>query len=152
SDSRRAGADRDCTERRERALPRDEAREARPPSPPSGHAAPAGGSVTEEYPKSWPDRSAENVLAAQREPEPEPAPVADPELAPAPEPAPELEALPLPEPDEELPESAPEPAQEEEAEVEPAAEHAAGDIVIPEDVTLLEGEVGPTQRLVAIVV
>src|SRR5262249_35152578 len=119
-----------------------------------GHAAPAGGSVTEEYPKSWPDRSAENVLAAQPEPEPEPepAPVAAPELAPAPDAGPELEALPWPDPDEALPESAPERAQEEEAEVEAAAEHAAGDIVIPEDVTLLEGEVGPTQRLVAIVV
>jgi 6,7-dimethyl-8-ribityllumazine synthase len=56
---------------------------------------------------------------------------------------------------------APEPAREPaEPELEPlpdeaeasAAEHAAGDIEIPDDVDVLEGEAGPTRRLVAVVV
>ena len=46
----------------------------------------------------------------------------------------------------------PEPAAEPEAEQTPAAEHAAGDIEIPDDVDVLEGEAGPTRRLVAVVV
>jgi 6,7-dimethyl-8-ribityllumazine synthase len=55
---------------------------------------------------------------------------------------------------------APEPAIEPEPELEPfpdeaeapGAEHAAGDIEIPDDVDVLEGEAGPTRRLVAVVV
>jgi 6,7-dimethyl-8-ribityllumazine synthase len=84
--------------------------------------------VTERHSESWPDRSSESVVA----PEPEPVPELDPE----------------PEP-EEMPQ--PEPAEAEEA-PEPAAEHAAGDIDIPDDVDVLEGEAGPTRRLVAVVV
>jgi 6,7-dimethyl-8-ribityllumazine synthase len=61
-------------------------------------------------------------------------------MAPEPEPAvePELEPLPAADP--------------EEGEAPPAAEHAAGDIDIPDDVDVLEGEAGPTRRLVAIVI
>jgi 6,7-dimethyl-8-ribityllumazine synthase len=90
--------------------------------------------VTEEPRQSWPERSSENVLA----PEPEP----EPRLEPAPEPAPEPEPV--------APEEAPDlpPA----AAVVAAAEHAVGDVEIPEDVDVLEGEAGPTRRLVAIVV
>jgi 6,7-dimethyl-8-ribityllumazine synthase len=87
--------------------------------------------LTEQHPERWPDRSSENVLA----PEPEPAP--EPELEPQPEPQPE-----------EKPQ--PEPAEEDAS--QPAAEHAAGDIEIPDDVDVLEGEAGPTRRLVAVVV
>jgi 6,7-dimethyl-8-ribityllumazine synthase len=55
---------------------------------------------------------------------------------------------------------APEPGAEPEPELETqpdeaeasAAEHAAGDIEIPDDVDVLEGEAGPTRRLVAVVV
>ena len=83
--------------------------------------------MTEQQPERWPDRSSENVLA--------------------PEPEPELEPQPEPEPDEE-PEI--EPADEDAA--KPAAEHAAGDVDIPDDVDVLEGEAGPTRRLVAVVV
>jgi 6,7-dimethyl-8-ribityllumazine synthase len=79
--------------------------------------------VTEQRPEAWPDRSSENVVA--------------------PEPEPELEPEPVPVPAEE-------PAEAEES--APVAEHAAGDIEIPEDVDVLEGEAGPTRRLVAIVV
>jgi 6,7-dimethyl-8-ribityllumazine synthase len=85
--------------------------------------------VTEQQPETWPDRSSESVVA----PEPEP------ELEPQPEPEPEPEEEPQPEPAEE---EAP----------QPAAEHAAGDIDIPDDVDVLEGEAGPTRRLVAVVV
>jgi 6,7-dimethyl-8-ribityllumazine synthase len=81
--------------------------------------------VTEQRPEAWPDRSSENVVAPEPEPEPEP----------------ELEPEPVP---------AEEPAEAEES--APVAEHAAGDIEIPEDVDVLEGEAGPTRRLVAIVV
>jgi 6,7-dimethyl-8-ribityllumazine synthase len=61
-------------------------------------------------------------------------------MAPEPEPAvePELEPVPAAEPEQE--------------EAPPAAEHAAGDIDIPDDVDVLEGEAGPTRRLVAIVI
>ncbi len=79
--------------------------------------------MTEQRPEAWPDRSSENVVA------------------PEPEPEPELESEPVP---------AEEPAEAEES--APVAEHAAGDIDIPEDVDVLEGEAGPTRRLVAIVV
>jgi len=75
--------------------------------------------VTEQRPEAWPDRSSENVVAPEPEPEPEPVPEE-------------------------------EPAEAEES--APVAEHAAGDIEIPEDVDVLEGEAGPTRRLVAIVV
>ena len=88
--------------------------------------------MTEQRPEPWPDRSSENVVA--REPEPVPELEAEPE----PELAPELEPVPDAEPDE--------------VESPPAAEHAAGDIEIPDDVDVLEGEAGPTRRLVAIVV
>jgi 6,7-dimethyl-8-ribityllumazine synthase len=82
----------------------------------------------------WPDRSQENVLAPiEREREPEVEGEAPPEL----------EALPAAEP-------APEP---EPAEAAPrSAQHAAGDIEIPDDIDVLEGEAGPTRRLVAVVV
>jgi len=93
--------------------------------------------VTEPRQEAWPDRSAENVVA----PEPQPAPEPELEAEPEPEPAPELEPVPDAEPEE-----------IEEAEPPPAAEHAAGDIEIPEDVDVLEGEAGPTRRLVAVVV
>ncbi len=75
--------------------------------------------MTEQRPEAWPDRSSENVVAPEPEPEPEPVPEE-------------------------------EPAEAEES--APVAEHAAGDIEIPEDVDVLEGEAGPTRRLVAIVV
>jgi 6,7-dimethyl-8-ribityllumazine synthase len=88
--------------------------------------------VTEQRPEPWPDRSSENVVA--REPEPVPELEAEPE----PELAPELEPVPDAEP--------------EEVDLPPAAEHAAGDIEIPDDVDVLEGEAGPTRRLVAVVV
>jgi 6,7-dimethyl-8-ribityllumazine synthase len=78
--------------------------------------------VTEQRPEAWPDRSLENVV------EPEPEPELEPELEPVPDTQPEGEASP------------------------PEAEHTAGDIEIPDDVDLLEGEAGPTRRLVAIVV
>lgn len=61
-------------------------------------------------------------------------------MAPEPEPPVEQELEPVP---------AAEPEREEEP---PAAEHAAGDIDIPDDVDVLEGEAGPTRRLVAIVI
>jgi 6,7-dimethyl-8-ribityllumazine synthase len=94
--------------------------------------------VTEQQSHGWPDRSAESV--AVPEPEAVPEPAAQPEQGPEPEPAaePELEAVPAAEPEEEEPARAP--------------EHAAGDIEIPDDVDVLEGEAGPTRRLVAIVV
>jgi 6,7-dimethyl-8-ribityllumazine synthase len=84
--------------------------------------------MSEDYPRGWPDRSSENVLAP--EPQPEPMPRIEP--APEPEPVPP-------------PEEAPEPPPV-------AAEHAAGDVAIPEDVDVLEGEAGPTRRPIAIVV
>jgi 6,7-dimethyl-8-ribityllumazine synthase len=92
--------------------------------------------VTQETSQGWPDRSAENVLAPEPEPEAEAVSAAEPEPKPEPEPQPELEAVPLEEP---------EPAEE-------PHEHAAGDIDIPDDVDVLEGEAGPTRRLVAVVV
>ena len=95
--------------------------------------------MTEPRQEAWPDRSAENVVAPEPQPAPEPELEAEPE--PEPEPAPELEPVPDAEPEE-----------IEEAEPPPAAEHAAGDIEIPEDVDVLEGEAGPTRRLVAVVV
>jgi 6,7-dimethyl-8-ribityllumazine synthase len=88
----------------------------------------------------------ENVVAPEPEPLPEPAPEPEPEPEPEPhpepEPKPELEPQPEPEP----------PAEPEPEEPAPAAEHAAGDIEIPDDVDVLEGEAGPTRRLVAVVV
>jgi 6,7-dimethyl-8-ribityllumazine synthase len=92
--------------------------------------------VTEQRPEPWPDRSSENVVA--REPEPVPELEAEAEAEPEPELAPELEPVPDAEPDE--------------VDLPPAAEHAAGDIEIPDDVDVLEGEAGPTRRLVAVVV
>ena len=87
--------------------------------------------MTEHHPERWPDRSSENVLAPDPEPELEPEPQPEPE--PEPDEAPQYE-----------------PAEEDAA--QPAAEHAAGDIDIPDDVDVLEGEAGPTRRLVAVVV
>lgn len=92
--------------------------------------------MTEQRPETWPDRSSENVVA--REPDPVPELEAEPEPEPEPELAPELEPVPDAEP--------------EEVDLPPAAEHAAGDIEIPDDVDVLEGEAGPTRRLVAVVV
>jgi 6,7-dimethyl-8-ribityllumazine synthase len=90
--------------------------------------------VTEQRPEPWPDRSSENVVAR----EPEPVPELEAEAEPEPELAPELEPVPDAEP--------------EEVDLPPAAEHAGGDIEIPDDVDVLEGEAGPTRRLVAVVV
>lgn len=90
--------------------------------------------MTEQRPEPWPDRSSENVVAR----EPEPVPELEAEAEPEPELAPELEPVPDAEP--------------EEVDLPPAAEHAAGDIEIPDDVDVLEGEAGPTRRLVAVVV
>ena len=122
--------------------------------------------MTEEYPKSWPDRSAENVLApdpvpaAEPLPEPpaRPEPLPEPLPVPGPEPEPEVEAVALPEPAEAVPE--PEVDDEEDVEdgdtpapaIAPVAEHAPGELAIPDEVGVLEGEAGPTNRLVAIVV
>jgi 6,7-dimethyl-8-ribityllumazine synthase len=92
--------------------------------------------VTEQRPEPLPDRSSENVVA--REPEPVPELEAEAEAEPEPELAPELEPVPDAEP--------------EEVDLPPAAEHAGGDIEIPDDVDVLEGEAGPTRRLVALVV
>jgi 6,7-dimethyl-8-ribityllumazine synthase len=50
-----------------------------------------------------------------------------------------------------LPDPAPEPAPELEA-VEPPRQHAAGDIDVPDDVDVLEGEAQPLRRPIAIVV
>jgi 6,7-dimethyl-8-ribityllumazine synthase len=83
--------------------------------------------LTEQHPERWPDRSSENVLAPDPELEPQPEPEAEPDDEPQLEPA-------------------------EEDVAQPAAEHAAGDIDIPDDVDVLEGEAGPTRRLVAVVV
>jgi 6,7-dimethyl-8-ribityllumazine synthase len=90
--------------------------------------------VTEQRPEPLPDRSSENVVAR----EPEPVPELEAEAEPEPELAPELEPVPDAEP--------------EEVDLPPAAEHAGGDIEIPDDVDVLEGEAGPTRRLVAVVV
>jgi len=101
--------------------------------------------MTQENEQDWPDRSRENVLAAEPEAQPEAEVAPEPELEPEPadDAQSELEAVPAAEPE-------PEPEPEEEA---PAAtQHAAGDIEIPDDVDVLEGEAGPTRRLVAVVV
>ena len=98
--------------------------------------------MTQGTSPGWPDRSSDNVLA----PEPEPDPVAEaaPEPEPEPEPDPGAEAQPVSEP---VPEEEPEPEERPRA-----VEHAPGDIEIPDDVDVLEGEAGPTRRLVAVVV
>jgi 6,7-dimethyl-8-ribityllumazine synthase len=93
--------------------------------------------VSERYAGDWPDRSSSSESVVT----PEPEPALEPE--PAVEPAPDAEPVPEPEPEAE-PAAAEEPA--------PAEQHAAGDIDIPDDVDVLEGEAGPTRRLVAIVV
>lgn len=90
--------------------------------------------MTQGTSQGWPDRSAENVLAP--EPEAEAVPAAEPEPESEAERQPELEAVPVEE-----------PALEEEP-----RQHAAGDLEIPDDVDVLEGEAGPTRRLVAVVV
>jgi 6,7-dimethyl-8-ribityllumazine synthase len=104
--------------------------------------------VTQGTSQGWPDRSSENVLAPEPEPEPdsvaEAAPEPDPAAEAAPEPEPEAEAQPDLEP---VPEVEPEPDERPRA-----VEHAPGDIEIPDDVDVLEGEAGPTRRLVAVVV
>jgi 6,7-dimethyl-8-ribityllumazine synthase len=99
--------------------------------------------VTQGTSEGWPDRSSENVLAPEPEAQAEAAPASEPEPEPQAEPEaqPELEAVPAEEA--EPVEEAPAPA---------AVEHAAGDIEIPDDVDVLEGEAGPTRRLVAIVI
>ena len=97
--------------------------------------------MSDRYPGEWPDRSSSSESVVTPEPEPEPA--LEPE--PAVEPAPAREVEPVPEPEPEA-----EPAAAEER--SPAEQHAAGDIDIPDDVDVLEGEAGPTRRLVAVVV
>jgi 6,7-dimethyl-8-ribityllumazine synthase len=98
--------------------------------------------VTQGTSEGWPDRSSENVLAPEPEAQAEAAPASEPEPEPPAEPEaqPELEAVPAAEPE---PVEEPAPV---------AVEHAAGDIEIPDDVDVLEGEAGPTRRLVAIVI
>jgi 6,7-dimethyl-8-ribityllumazine synthase len=98
--------------------------------------------VTQGTSEGWPDRSSENVLAPEPEAQAEAAPASEPEPEPPAEPEaqPELEAVPATEPE---PVEEPAPV---------AVEHAAGDIEIPDDVDVLEGEAGPTRRLVAIVI
>jgi 6,7-dimethyl-8-ribityllumazine synthase len=97
--------------------------------------------VTQGTSEGWPDRSSENVLAPEPEAAAVPASEPEPEPQAEPEPQSELEAVPAEEP---------EPVEEAPAPV--AVEHAAGDIEIPDDVDVLEGEAGPTRRLVAIVI
>jgi 6,7-dimethyl-8-ribityllumazine synthase len=95
--------------------------------------------VSDRYPGDWPDRSSSSESVVT----PEPERALEPEPAVEPVPAPDVEPVPEPEPDAE-PAAAEEPA--------PVEQHAAGDIDIPDDVDVLEGEAGPTRRLVAIVV
>jgi 6,7-dimethyl-8-ribityllumazine synthase len=95
-----------------------------------------------DYPREWPDRSSSSENAIAPEPGLEPV-----EPAPSPAPLPTLEAEPVAEPE---PALEPDPAAVEEPAL--AAQHAAGDIDIPDDVDVLEGEAGPTRRLVAVVV
>jgi 6,7-dimethyl-8-ribityllumazine synthase len=111
--------------------------------------------VTQEQQPGWPDRSRENVLAPEPEPEPEAqvAPEPEPEEAEPAAPEPEPDAEPAAQPElEAVPAEEPEPVPEPEEEAPRAAEHGAGDIEIPDDVDVLEGEAGPTRRLVAVVV
>jgi 6,7-dimethyl-8-ribityllumazine synthase len=93
-----------------------------------------------DYPREWPDRSASSENAIAPEPELEP-------VEPTPSPLPTLEAEAVAEPE---PALEPDPAAVEEPAL--AVQHAAGDIDIPDDVDVLEGEAGPTRRLVAVVV
>jgi 6,7-dimethyl-8-ribityllumazine synthase len=79
--------------------------------------------VSSQLPDRWPG---EEVTPALRPPHPEEPAEVEAEAAPA------LEAEPDPEPE--------------------ARQHAPGDIDIPDDVDVLEGEAGPTRRAVAIVV
>ena len=89
--------------------------------------------MSDRYPGEWPDRSSSSESVVTPEPERALEPAPEPDAEPVPEPEPEAE-----------PAAAEEPA--------PAEQHAAGDIDIPDDVDVLEGEAGPTRRLVAIVV
>jgi 6,7-dimethyl-8-ribityllumazine synthase len=89
--------------------------------------------VSDRYPGEWPDRSSSSESVVTPEPERALEPAPEPDAEPVPEPEPEAE-----------PAAAEEPA--------PAEQHAAGDIDIPDDVDVLEGEAGPTRRLVAVVV
>jgi 6,7-dimethyl-8-ribityllumazine synthase len=87
--------------------------------------------VTEEAPRPAAPSDAEPVAepeAAAAQPAPEPEPEAPPRSEP------DLQPVPAAEPE-------PEPAQ-----------HAAGELEIPDDVDVLEGEAGPTRRLIAVVV
>jgi 6,7-dimethyl-8-ribityllumazine synthase len=99
-------------------------------------------------------------VAVEQEPEPEPEPEAEPEPAAQPEPEPVV-VVPLPvEPEEEEPaqpeeEPALEPAAEEEPPPlapAPPAEHAPGELAVPEGTELLEGSPNGFRRTVAIVV
>jgi 6,7-dimethyl-8-ribityllumazine synthase len=105
--------------------------------------------MTQGTSEGWPDRSSENVLAPEPEAEAEATPVPEAEAAPVPEAEPEPDPEPEPEP-EQQPELEAVPVEEPER--EERREHAAGDIEIPDDVDVLEGEAGPTRRLVAVVV
>jgi 6,7-dimethyl-8-ribityllumazine synthase len=85
--------------------------------------------VSSQMPDRWPGDDATPALRPPHPEEPaeveaEAAPALEPESAPGPEPEPEPEAR----------------------------QHAPGDIDIPDDVDVLEGEVGPTRRSVAVVV
>ena len=97
--------------------------------------------MTQGTSEGWPDRSSENVLAPEPEAEAAPVPEAEPEPEPSPSPSRAAGAR-----------GGSGGGARARAEPEPRAEHAAGDIEIPDDVDVLEGEAGPTRRLVAVVV
>jgi 6,7-dimethyl-8-ribityllumazine synthase len=77
-----------------------------------------------DYPERWPNDAAERVAAT----EPVIEPIVDPAVADEP------------------------PAADGAAPVTSEPQHAAGDVDIPDDVDVLEGEAGPTRRAIAIVV
>jgi 6,7-dimethyl-8-ribityllumazine synthase len=91
--------------------------------------------VSESFPEQWPERSSESVTKPRRDSAPPKVAPGDAKAAAAaPVPAEPAPAAP----------SAPEPADE--------AAAPTGDIEIPDDVDVLEGEAGPTRRHVAVVV
>src|SRR5205823_4225826 len=126
---RGTGADRDGADPRERTLPRDETRQARP------QAAPPGPQVRGRRRMSdrWPGDEAE-ALELDEEAEPE---VDEPEDDEAANDAVEPESE--PEEDESLPR------------LRAPGEHAEGELDVPDDVNLIEGEPDGTRRGVAIV-
>ena len=130
----RAGPDRDAAERREPALPGDQAREARAPAPPPGSEVRlGGGAVSEglEDTQLWPgqERPPDQDRPEEREPEPEPET----------EPAAEAEEEELPAEEDELPRST-------------SAQHAGGELRIPDGYGVIEGDPSGARRSVGVVV